>query len=64
MYRFYRTTKNKIATLIPTSPIPVYYLSRLSATNVDRFNERKCLYAGKVKKQKIPRTNDNVSKLE
>ena len=36
------------------SPIPVYYLHRLHASNVYRFNERKRLHAGKKKKQKIP----------
>ena len=34
--------------------IPVYYLPRLRSTNVDRFNERKWLYTGKGKEQKIP----------
>ena len=33
-------------------PILVYYLPRLCASNVNIFNERKWLYAGKGKKQK------------
>ena len=37
--------------------IPVYYLPRLRASNVYRFNKRKQLHAGKKKKQEIPRTN-------
>ena len=36
------------------SPIPVYCLPRLHASNVNRFNERKQLHTGKGKKQKIP----------
>ena len=36
----------------------IYYLPRLRTSNVDRSNERKWLYSGKGKKQKIPRTND------
>ena len=39
------------------SPIPVYHLPRLRASNVNRFNERKLLYAEQGKKQKITRTN-------
>ena len=39
------------------NPIPVYYLPRLQALNIYRFNERKWLYAGKRKKQNIPCTN-------
>ena len=39
------------------NPIPVYYLSRLYDLNV-RFKERKWLYTGKGKKQKIPWTNN------
>ena len=42
--------------IISTSPKPVYYQPRLYVSNVYRFNERKRLYAGKGKKQKIPRT--------
>ena len=38
------------------SPIPVYYLRRLHALNICRFNERKWLYTGWKKKQKIPCT--------
>ena len=35
------------------SSIPVYYLPRQRASNVDRFDERKWLYFGKSKKQTI-----------
>ena len=39
------------------------YLSRLHALNICKFNERKWLYAGKGKKQKIPRMNDYKYRL-
>ena len=39
------------------NPIPVYYLPRLRAENVYRFNERKQFQAGKEKRQKILSTN-------
>ena len=44
---------SRCATRRHISPIPFYYLSRLRTSNVYRFNERKRLYAGKGKKQKI-----------
>ena len=37
--------------------IPVYYIPRLRAPNVNRFNERKWLYAGKGQKRAMLRTN-------
>ena len=48
---------NKCATREHISPIPVYYLPRLRASNVYRFNERKRFQADKGKKQKIHRSN-------
>ena len=41
----------------PLSSIPIPNLPRLRASNVDRFNERKWLYTGKDKNQKILCTN-------
>ena len=49
---------NKCATRRYISPIPVYYLPRLRASNTNRFKERKRLHAGRGMKQKIPRTNN------
>ena len=39
------------------SPIPLYHLPRLYASNVLRFNERKQFQAVKGMKQKLPCTN-------
>ena len=39
------------------SPISVHNLPRLRSSNIDRSIERKWIYSGKGKKQKIPRTN-------
>ena len=48
---------SRCATRRYISPIPVYYLLRLCAPNVNRLNERKRLYKGKM--QKMPRTNNS-----
>ena len=42
------------------SPIAVHNLPGLRTSNVNRFNERKWLYFGKSKKQKIPHTITDV----